>query len=69
LRLHERTGYGQGGFLQYLWGFLVDAFCVATLVWILTGLYLWWKLAGTRRWGFVTLVGGAGTLALLLATI
>ncbi len=69
IRLHERTSYGQGGFLNNLWALAVDVFCVSTLVWIATGLYLWWKLAVTRRWGFLALGGGLATMVALLLTV
>ena len=69
IRLHERTGYGQGGPLNNLWAFFVDLFSVATLAWITTGLYLWWKLSATRRWGWLALGGGVATLLTLLATL
>ena len=69
-RLHTRVGYGRGGgFLHLVWAVMVDAFCVTTFVWIATGLYLWWKLPGTRGWGFVALGGGVATIAVLLATV
>ena len=68
IRLHERTGYGQGGPLNNLWAFFVDLFSVATLAWIATGLYLWWKLSATRTWGWLALGGGLTTIfALVLA--
>jgi hypothetical protein len=69
VRLHERTGYGRGGFLNNLWAFFVDLFCVTTLVWIGTGLYLWWKLANTRVWGFAAIGGGAATIVMLLLSV
>jgi hypothetical protein len=69
VRLHERTGYGRGGFLNNLWAFVVDLFCVTTLVWIGTGLYLWWKLANTRAWGFAAIGGGAATIVILLFSV
>ena len=68
IRMHERTGYGRGG-LNDLWAAIVDVFCVTTLAWIGTGLYLWWKLADLRRWGFLAIGGGALTIAVLLATV
>jgi hypothetical protein len=68
-RLHERTGYGTGGFLNNLWALAVDVFCVTTLVWIATGLYLWWKLAATRRWGWLAIGGGLATLTVLALTV
>lgn len=69
IRLHERTGYGQGGVLNSLWALAVDVFCVSTLVWIATGLYLWWKLAVTRRWGLLALGSGFATMVALLLTV
>lgn len=68
VRLHERTGYGRGG-LHNVWAVAVDIFCLGTLAWIGTGLYLWWKLSATRRWGFVTIGGGVATIAILLASL
>jgi hypothetical protein len=44
--------------MQKLWGLIVDVVCVAFLVWIGTGLYLWWKIPQSRTWGWVAL--GAG---------
>jgi hypothetical protein len=69
-RLHTRTGYGRGGgFLNILWAVTVDVFCVTTFLWIGTGLYLWWKLPMTRRWGFVAMGSGVATIAVLLMTL
>jgi hypothetical protein len=67
-RLHERTGYGRG-VLDNLWALVVDAFCLTTLIWIGTGLYLWWHVTPTRRWGFVTIGGGVATLMILLGSL
>lgn len=58
LRLHFRHGYGQGDVKQWIWGFVVDLVCVSFLVWIFTGLYLWWKIPHTRTWGWVAIAGG-----------
>lgn len=69
VRLHFRVGYGQPGFLNKLWAFFVDLFCVTMLVWIATGLYLWWKLPVTRRWGFITIGAGAASIVALLLTL
>lgn len=69
IRLHERTGYGQERLLNKVWGLMVDIFCVGTLAWIGTGLYLWWKLPGVRASGFAALGGGMATIAILLASL
>jgi hypothetical protein len=68
-RLHERTGYGRGGFLNDLWAFVVDLYCVTVLVWIATGLYLWWKLPIVRGWGFAAIAGGFATILVLLCSV
>lgn len=68
-RLHTRTGYNRGGALSVVWAVMVDLFCVATFLWIVTGLYLWWKLAMTRVWGFVAIAGGIASIAALLLTV
>ncbi|MDP3069381.1 MAG: PepSY-associated TM helix domain-containing protein [Opitutaceae bacterium] len=69
IRLHERTGYGRGGLLASLWAVAVDVFCVTTLIWIATGIYLWWKLAAVRRWGFIALAAGFTTIVALALTL
>jgi len=58
LRLHFRHGYGQGSPMQWLWGLLVDVVCLSFIVWVITGLYLWWKMPHTRNWGWVAIVAG-----------
>jgi hypothetical protein len=68
-RLHFRVGYGQPGVLNNLWAVIVDVFCVTMLIWITTGLYLWWKLAHTRRWGFITIGAGVVSIVMLLLTL
>ena len=69
IRLHQRVGYGQPFFLNQLWAVIVDVFCVGTIVWVATGLYLWWKLTGTRAWGFVAIFAGLATLGVLLISL
>jgi hypothetical protein len=68
-RLHTRTGYGRGTWLNDLWALMVDTFCVTTLVWIATGLYLWWKLPMVRGAGCVAIAGGVVTIAVLFWTV
>lgn len=69
VRMHFRAGYGQPGVLSNLWPVVVDVFCVTLLIWIITGLYLWWKIRVTRRWGWTAIGAGVLTLAALLLTL
>ena len=64
--LHERGGYQQDSFLDDLWAFMVDLVCVGFIVWVASGLYMWWKLPRLRRWGSVALACGLGTFLLFL---
>ena len=68
-RLHFRAGYNGTGALANVWPVIVDVFCITMLVWILTGLYLWWKIRVSRTLGWLTLGGGVATIALLLLTL
>ena len=68
-RMHRRRGYAQPFARDRIWGVLVDAFVVLSLVWAFTGVWLWWELKVTRRLGAVCLVGGLALFILFLVTI
>ena len=68
-RLHFRAGYNGTGILGNAWPLIVDILCVTMLVWIPTGLYLWWKIRVSRSWGWLTLGSGVLTILLLLLTL
>jgi hypothetical protein len=57
--LHARGGFEQEGFLQTSWSVVVDAVCLGMIVWIASGLYMWWTLPGHRGWGWLAILGGA----------
>ena len=40
--MHARGGFDQEGMLQRSWSIVVDLVCLAIVVWIATGLYMWW---------------------------
>jgi hypothetical protein len=56
--MHARGGFEQEAVLQRSWSIVVDVVCVAIVVWICTGLYMWWGLPGCRRWGLAAIAGG-----------
>jgi hypothetical protein len=58
--LHARGGFEQDGFLQDSWGVMVDVVCVAMILWIITGYYMWWGVSGHRRWGWLAILAGVG---------
>ncbi len=56
--LHARGGFQQDAFLNDLWAVVVDIVCVGFLIWIASGIYMWWELRHTRLWGALALGGG-----------
>lgn len=65
--MHARGGFEQDGLLQLSWSIVVDIVCVAMIVWIASGLIMWWELPGQRRWGWVAIL--AGTVSFLFFTL
>jgi hypothetical protein len=65
--MHARGGFEQDGFLQRSWSIVVDIVCVSMIVWIASGLYMWWELPGQRRWGWLAIL--AGTASFLFFTM
>ncbi len=64
--MHARGGFVDQRFFPVLWSLIIDLVCLGFLVWILSGLYMWWSLPQLRRWGTIALIGGAASFALLL---
>ena len=67
--IHRRRGYQQPYALDDAWGFIVDLFIVAALVWALSGLWMWWEMKVTRKWGAVSLGIGAALFAFFLVRL
>jgi hypothetical protein len=66
MRLHFRGGYGQPDWLNKLWGLLVDVACVGILIWVVSGVIMWWRLPRLKTWGAVALAGGFLSFLLLI---
>jgi hypothetical protein len=69
VRMHFRGRFGQPTFWDKFWGLLVDLACVGIIIWIASGLIMWWRLPRPRAWGAIAACGGAGMFLLLLWTI
>ena len=65
-RLHFRGGYQQPDFGNKSWGVLVDLACIAILLWVISGLIMWWQLPKLRAWGTLALAGGVLSFVLLI---
>ena len=66
--MHARGGFQQGG-LYNLWSLVVDVVCVGMLLWVATGLVMWWRLQRSRLWGWLALAGGTLTFGLFLLSL
>lgn len=67
--MHTRGGYDMGGLGDSLWALFVDAASVGLILWIASGIYMWWGLPSTRRWGWLALGAGAVCFAVIIATL
>lgn len=63
---HARGGFEQEGLLVRSWRVVVDLVCLAIVLWIASGLFRWWGLPGSRRWGWIAIA--AGTLSFVVFT-
>jgi hypothetical protein len=68
-RMHFRGGYEQPDFGNKSWGVIVDLACVGILIWVISGLIMWWQLPRLRTWGAIALAGGFISFCLLVWTL
>jgi hypothetical protein len=69
MRMHFRGGYGQPSFWNKFWGLLVDMACVGIMIWVASGLTMWWRLPRLRAWGAAAVAGGILSFLLLVWTL
>ena len=67
--LHRRRGYQHEYALDDAWALIVDLFIVAAVLWALSGLWMWWEMKATRRWGAVSLAIGVAVFAFFLVRL
>ena len=67
--MHIRAGFVQESFLSDLWAVVVDIVCLGILVWVASGLYMWWLLSPTRRWGAAALGAGFVSFGIFIAVL
>ncbi|HEC03785.1 MAG TPA: hypothetical protein ENI81_09640 [Phycisphaerales bacterium] len=64
--LHFRGGYGQPYFAHIAWAVIVDAVAVSMWLWVVSGVYLWWRRARKPLPGAVCLAAGLLSFAALV---
>ncbi len=67
--MHARGGFEQDSLLSDAWGVTVDIVCLGMLIWVASGIYMWWKLRQTRLWGWVALGTGVFAFAVFLVKL
>lgn len=67
--MHLRGGYGQDLFLDDLWAVILDLVCIAFVIWIISGILMWWKFRHLRFWGAVALIGGLASFGWFLLAL
>jgi hypothetical protein len=67
--MHARGGFQYENPLNDAWAVVVDIVCVGFIVWIASGLYMWWHLPRQRGWGWLALGGGLATFVLFLVRL
>ena len=68
-RFHRRRGYATGYRLDTAWAVSVDLVIAAIVFWVLSGLWMWWEMKATRKYGAVAMLGGVALFVVFLATI
>ena len=65
--MHARGGFEQESLFVRSWSVIVDLVCLAIVLWIASGLYMWWGLPGSRRLGWLAIAGG--TISFVVFTL
>ena len=67
--MHTRGGYDTDGTWDAAWAVFVDIVCVALILWIASGIYMWWTLPSTRGWGWLAIGAGMLCFGVIIATL
>lgn len=67
--LHHRAGYRSEQVMSDVWAFFVDLNIIGMIIWVLSGIWIWWKIWMTRRWGLISILIGCGLFGFFLITI
>ena len=57
--LHFRSGFRQSQWPHLVWGMMVDAVTITMWLWVLTGLYIWFRVPRKRALGSLCVIGGS----------
>lgn len=63
----HRGGFGSKFMPKHIWGVFVDGLAIGMVFWVLSGIYMWWELRPTRKWGFLSLAVGTILFVVLVS--
>jgi hypothetical protein len=55
-RLHLAHGFPNGTNAKWFWALIVDAMAFVMVFWGISGLFMWWQLKASRKWGLLVLL-------------
>lgn len=67
--MHAHAGYELDSFWNTVWAVTIDLVCVSLILWIASGLVMWWLLPGSRSWGWVALGAGLATFSFIVTRL
>jgi len=68
-RMHRRRGFQSDYLLDDAWALAVDLVIISMIFWVVSGLWMWWKMKATRLWGTAFALTGVVLFGLFLFTI
>lgn len=68
-RMHRRRGFQHNYALEDLWAGSVDLTILGLFTLACSGLWMWWELRVTRKWGALALGAGCGLFGLFLSVL
>jgi hypothetical protein len=66
---HARGGFQHDYFLHDLWAVVVDIVSLGYVLWVVTGVLMWWQLRKLRLWGGLAIGSGVLLFAILVALL
>jgi hypothetical protein len=67
--LHFVTGYGVSSWPYWIWAVVVDAVTISTVIWVISGVYLWARRPRKRMLGGVCMTAGIALFAALVVLL
>jgi hypothetical protein len=66
---HATGGFDQENPIYDAWAVVIDVVMAAVLIWVASGIYMWWNIRHMRWWGALALGGGVVSMAVFFAVL